>query len=104
MARPIRIRLSDAQASAIECRDIIDDPASPGARAFTGSHLVFDPQDAEALADWLLDASNSEDAAGEYPQNEPNPELRKFARRAAKSLAVLFDKVSKVAWALENRS
>jgi hypothetical protein len=88
-----RVPLSPAQVSAIECRDIAEDPESPGALAFKGDHLEFRLDDGPALADWLNEASNAEDAFAEDKAEDRG--MRTFARRAAASLSAVFGKVLK---------
>lgn len=82
------IRLSQAQASAFECRDWDDEPLTRA--AWDGdSRLVFAAVDAEALCSEITDASNAEDS---FAQESDGP-CRTFANRAARSLAVVAGKV-----------
>jgi len=95
----VRIRLSDAQVSALECRGL-EEPQDALeallARSWQGDAiLVFDPEEAEDLAEALCDASNAEDAYAELAC-EPL-DLRGFARRASRSLAALMMRVARAA-------
>ena len=86
-----KIRLSSAQESAMQCRDWSDEPAVR--EAWRGSQL-FVPEDddqKEQLWSELNDASNAEDAFAEESTNDPDG--RKYARRASRSLACLASRV-----------
>lgn len=85
----IRLRLSPAQVSALECRDGGGlDPLTLA--AWRGSFLVFERAEAEALADELNEASNAEDAQAEFYGC-------RFARRAARSFYAMTSRVLKAA-------
>ena len=78
------VKLSDAQVSALECREgggldpVIDD-------AWNGFGLLTFTEDArEPLWDALRDASNAEDAGAD---ETTDPAERRAARQAARSLA-----------------
>ena len=84
----MKLRLSDAQVSAIECRDWSEEPVMQ--RAWQGSYLVFEEADREPLWEELRDASNAEDAQAEY---DTDAAARKFAGRASRSLGCVAGKV-----------
>jgi len=90
----IRVRLSDAQLSAIECRDPRpeDDPVLSAAWD-GGRYLEFEPGDAEALDAELTEAANGEDAERQLR----GPTEGKLAGRASWSLTHLSKKVLKSA-------
>lgn len=95
MGGPLRVRMTDAQVSALECRD--PDGLGPVTlAAWQGRfiHLIFDRADADALWAELNDASNAEDGQAVV-------EGCFRARRAAASLSALASKVSKAARAKE---
>jgi len=81
----MQIKLTDAQASALECRPLDDLPGT-----FTGRTLEF--TDPETMSSWLCDASNAEDAYAEMNRGE---EVATYARRAAVSLSCLMGKAWK---------
>ena len=94
-AATIRIRLTEAQRSALECRDLALNPedallATAWERGDRRS-LVFEAHDGEALFELLNEASNAEDAFAQDPRHDPD--LRQFAGRAARSLASVASRV-----------
>lgn len=92
------IKLSAAQVSALECREDGLDPLTLAAWKDGGRKaLVFPALAAAAIADELMDASNSEDAQAEMIGC-------KYARRAARSLAVLSVKAARIAASHEELS
>jgi hypothetical protein len=88
--RVVRVRLTEAQVSALECRDCDEliQAAWDG-----GRYLVFMTHDAEALADELNDASNGEDAYAEQDSGD----MAIYAARAARSLSAVYGKVLRAA-------
>ena len=82
--KAIKIRLSDAQQSAMECRDWSEEPTTKN--AWQGAHLSFTTDQAETIFGDLVDASNAEDAQHQIEKD-------KLAGRAARSLAALAGKV-----------
>jgi hypothetical protein len=95
MARPIRIRLSEAQAAALECREIHLDPDRVETVAFTGTHLVFEERVALALDEWLSDMADAEDYHADELRREGEHELATLTRRAGRSLWALSNRVSR---------
>lgn len=93
-----RIRLTDAQLSALECSglEIIDRDADDAedlavlAAAWTGRTLTVTDATRESLWRAINDRSNAEDAAAEQ---DNDPAMRTFARRASRSLATLGSRV-----------
>ena len=87
----MKIRLSSAQESAMQCRDWSDEPAVR--EAWRGSQLFIPEDDEQREQLWreLNDASNAEDDFAEDRGNDQDG--RKYARRAAKSLASLASRV-----------
>lgn len=86
----MKLRLTDAQVSAMECRDWTEEPVVR--RCWDGgAALLFDAQDREPLYAALQDASNAEDAHAEYVLGPGD--CRTYARRAARSLATLAGRV-----------
>lgn len=101
-----RVRLSEPQQSALECRWLEDGgPGGDGTEAADeaalqdawdgGEWLEFEPTDAEAVFRALRDASNAEDAFQQDASNDPD--LRRLAGRAARSLAALSGRVLRCA-------
>lgn len=90
----IRLRLTDAQVSALECRGITDEDEPAISRAWRGSAvLAFEAAEAEALARELTEAANAEDAQAE--ERRTDPETAKYARAACRSLTAMATKVRK---------
>jgi hypothetical protein len=89
----LRIRLSESQQSALECSgiDIFDDSKVFAAWSSDRRWLECRDADRDAIAAELNELSNSEDAMAEDRSRDAIQ--RRFARRAAASLAVLFGKV-----------
>ena len=86
----IRIRLSLAQASAFECRDWDDDPTVRD--AWDGDRtLLFDHDAVALIISEITDASNAEDAHAQQSDGD----CRTFANRAARSLAIVTDRILK---------
>ena len=88
----IRLRITSAQVSALECRGITseDDPAI--GRAWRGfAVLAFEPAEAEALAAELTEAANAED--GQAEERGTDPETAKYARAACRSLTAMAARV-----------
>lgn len=83
-----RVKLTPAQISAIECR--MDGDEQVDGLVVDRGYLLFD--DIERTLDALTDASNSEDVTA---QETLDPDLRKMANRASKSLATVSDYVVK---------
>jgi hypothetical protein len=85
------IRLTEAQQSALECRREALDPVL--AAAWDGARrLTVTPETRDALFSELTDAANAEDADAE--QN-PDPTMATFARRACRSLSAISGRVLK---------
>lgn len=94
-AEQVRVKLSPAQRSALECRDgggldLLTD-AAWGARA---DYLEFAAVVTDALADELTEACNAEDGQAEEPNTDA--ESRRFARDASRALGSLAAKVRKM--------
>jgi len=88
------IRLSVAAVSALECRGLeeaIDAHDQAVKAAWKGSRLVFYGSERDALFEALNEMSNAEDAFAE--ERNHDPELRRFAGRAARSLAAVAGRV-----------
>ena len=80
--------MSDAALSALECSGLeLEDEPGLVAKAWTGRTLVFEEADRDALFLELTEMSNSEDATAE--DTNEDPDIRKYARRAARSLGTL---------------
>jgi hypothetical protein len=88
----IRLRLTKAQESALECRGICAEDEPTINRTWYGSRLVFDPADADALAKELVEVASAEDAQAEESKDA---ETAKFAREASRALEVLAARVGK---------
>lgn len=87
-ARTIRLRMTEAQHSAVVCRDWSEDPAMR--KAWDGGPvLVFNPEDAEALADEVCSASNAEDTHAQILRAEKETECARGAAGSATALANL---------------
>lgn len=85
----MRVRLSDAQVSAIECRHL-EDEEEPIGRAWDGGrNLEFEVEEREELWRALVDAGNAEDAQAQQSTGE----TRAMANRASHSLAAVAGKV-----------
>jgi hypothetical protein len=91
-ARAIRIRLTPAMLSALECAGIElgDDDTATLRRCWSGHYVTFTDADRDALFSEINDRSNAEDGAAEH---ELDPAMRTFAARAAKSLCALASRV-----------
>ena len=87
----MKIRLTTAQVSAIECRDWSEEPLVVA--AWRGQWLTIPEDDAEREQLWrdINDASNAEDAVAEDPAEDPVS--RRYARRAAWSLSCVARRV-----------
>lgn len=84
----MKVRLTDPQAGALECRPLDDDEA-PIADAWDGeSTLSWEPHETDALLSALTEASNAEDA--QYTEDKCQ-----FARRASEVLTRISNKVLK---------
>jgi hypothetical protein len=82
----ISIRLTDAQAGALECRHLEDEEATL-ARVWDGNRtLRFEADEAEAVLDALTEAANAEDA-------QHQEDGCQYARRAAECLSRISSKV-----------
>ena len=89
----IRVALTEAQVSALECRDAFD----PGPQADPGDSflaarlerraLVFAADERELVWQLINEASNAEDAFAQMPEHDPV--LRRKAAGAAQALANL---------------
>ena len=90
MARSLRLRLTDAQVSALECGDWSEEPHLEAAWD-RGQWLTWDHEQTEGLASDLTAGSNSEDAMAE--DRGRGAEERLGARGAARALANLAGKV-----------
>jgi len=92
--RRLRLALSPAQVSALECRPlrgVVDPDDLVLARAWDGADLLeWDPADTDSLFSCLVEASNAEDA-----QHQAEGDV--LAGRAARSLAALSGRVLRVA-------
>lgn len=99
----IRIRLTNAQTSALECAglehsdDLVDEESLRDDLAILSSSwnrdkrtLTVTDETRESLWRALNDRSNAEDAAAE---EDDDAEMRTFARRASRSLASLGSRV-----------
>lgn len=85
----IVVALSPAMRSALECRADVLDPALLA--AWDGaSRLSCSPDQFGALLADLIEAANGED--GDAEQNT-DPEMRAFARRACRSLSAAADRL-----------
>ena len=95
MAR-LTVRISEAMQSALECRGL-NEPADlhdlAVAAAWKGSRLVFYEGERDGLFDALNEMSNAEDAFANDPAEDP--EMRRYAGRAARSLGALAGRVLK---------
>jgi len=89
----VKLRLSEAAISALECAGFeLDDDPSPIQRAWTKRDVLeFDADEAEALFSALNEQSNNEDAQAQ--NTNCDPDVRKYARRAASALATVAGKV-----------
>ncbi len=88
----IKIRLTEAQFSALECNGVFEDLEDryiPG--IIKGMVLSFIPEAKERVAEIINDISNSEDAFAEDTSQDPI--CRKYARRASLSTSTLFAKI-----------
>lgn len=98
MPRRRHIRLSDAQASALECSGAVACPEGREERllraAFDQSNrrllLPRTKRGLRALASALVDAANAEDAHAEH---DNDPETRAFARQACRSLTAIHRRI-----------
>lgn len=90
MNKLLRIRLSPAQVSALECREGggLDEVTL---RAWQGEYLVFPESERELLFEELIEASNCEDAQAE--EQRYRGENSVAAYRAALSFSTLTGKV-----------
>lgn len=94
----IKIRMTDAQISALECSGVdvaLDAAEELVARCWQDQQLVFHPDEADALASALCELSNAEDACAQDAGRDAAE--RKFAGRAARSLAALMSRVGRAA-------
>ena len=94
MAEKFSVRLSPAAVSALECRGLeeVDGVEELAVKvAWEGSRLAFYEGEREALFSALNEMSNAEDAFAE--ERTHCPEMRKYAGRAARSLAAVAGKV-----------
>lgn len=94
MAEKLSVRLSPAAVSALECRGLEEVEGIEELvvkTAWCGSKLVFFEGEREALFSALNEMSNAEDAFAE--ERTHCPEMRKFAGRAARSLAAVAGRV-----------
>lgn len=94
------IRLTTAQLSALECSGLFEgpDPDSNDERilreALTSGRLMeVTAESAEAILSALTNLANAEDYAA---LNDSDPDMRRYARRAASALTNLSGKVAKV--------
>ncbi len=87
----MRIKLTEAQESALECRADGLDPLT--AEAWNGNALVFRAEDANALFSELCEASNAEDAHAELLRGSGERQASTLTGRAARSLAALSGRV-----------
>ena len=85
----MRIRLSVAQLSALECAGI-DEEFPALLKAWQGCYLVFEPAEADAISSELTDRSNGEDAAAEQASD---PAMRRQARGASIALGNLSSRI-----------
>jgi hypothetical protein len=86
----IRIRMTEPQASAVECRDWSEEPIM--AAAWDGDRtLEFAATSGHDLFSELTEASNAEDAFAEMTEHDK--EMRKWAARASRALGNLASKV-----------
>ena len=100
-----RIRLSDAQVSALECRGLekpFDEDQDIVADSWPApyTHLFFARRDADRLARALTEESNAEDAQAE---KETCRACAAYARRASASLAALARRVFRASVETEGR-
>lgn len=85
----ITIKLSEAQKSAVECRDWSEEPFMRA--AWDGGYRIrIDPEDATHLLSEVIDAANTEDAE---QQCQRDREMAKLAGRACRALSSLADKI-----------
>lgn len=94
----MRLSLTRAQRSALECRDL-EGTLLEALWDGRGFLYIPDAHAAEGLAEELTDESNAEDAQAELPGEDP--ELRRYARNAALALANLSVKVARLARSLD---
>lgn len=87
------IKLSDAQVSALECRDFdpCDRAAASVLAAWSTDRLTFYSDQCDLLFAALNEASNAEDAFAEITSHDADS--RRCAARAARSLCALASKV-----------
>lgn len=91
-----RVRVSEAQAAALECRPL-DPPFDDEGDALLArcwdrgaGVLVFAEHERDGLFSALNDASNGEDASADHTTD---PTLRRLARAASRSLGALAGRV-----------
>lgn len=84
----LKVRLTPAQISALECRPITSiEPEDAAIRAcWVGQQIVFHASEYEPLSAWLTEASNAEDG---HAQESTDPDTRRFAFAASRSLAAI---------------
>lgn len=92
-----KVRLTQAQVSALQCRDLGELEDRVLAEAWDGDYLRWEEGNTIALMDVLIDHANGEDAEAEFCGDKV---MAGYARRAARSLTCVVDKVLKAGGAL----
>jgi hypothetical protein len=82
----IRVRMTPAQLSALECRDLDSWPVE-------GSWLVYELAQRDAVWAALVDAANGEDGQAEHDRGRGARESARMAARARDALTRLAEKV-----------
>lgn len=91
----IHLRLTDPQIGAIQCRDWSEEPVMQRRYRCGDSHLMFTPEERDALAAEVNDASNAEDEHAQQLRREGELECARHAARAARVLSNLYGRILK---------
>jgi len=87
----LRIKMTEAQASAVECRDWSEEPKMTA--AWKGDWLEFSEQDRDALASEVNDASNTEDECAIEWKRQGADDMARLCRGASLALSNLYRKI-----------
>ena len=88
----MRLQLTVAERSAVECRDWSECPAVLA--AWNGAwRLTFAERDRAALAAAINEASNAEDGWAEYHLSKRDREQARFATKASLALTRLYSRI-----------